>query len=73
MVSVAQLVERRFVVPEVVGSKPITRPTKLYKKVFTIIHDAHVAELVDALVLGTSAARRGGSIPSMRTKLKLLF
>ena len=32
---------------------------------------AHVAELVDALVLGTSAARRGGSSPSMRTKFFL--
>ncbi len=29
---------------------------------------ADVAELVDALVLGTSAARRGGSSPFVRTK-----
>ena len=29
---------------------------------------ADVAELVDALVLGTSVLRRGGSIPSIRTK-----
>ena len=29
---------------------------------------AHMVELVDTLVLGTSAARCGGSTPSMRTK-----
>ena len=29
---------------------------------------ADVAELVDALVLGTSAERRGGSSPFIRTK-----
>ena len=29
--------------------------------------DAGVAELVDVLDLGSSAARRGGSIPSART------
>ena len=28
---------------------------------------AHMVELVDTLVLGTSAARCGGSTPSMRT------
>ncbi len=29
---------------------------------------AHMVELVDTLVLGTSAVRCGGSTPSMRTK-----
>ncbi len=32
---------------------------------------ADVAELVDALDLGSSALRRGGSSPSIRTKLNL--
>lgn len=31
-------------------------------------HHADVAELVDALDLGSSAERRGGSSPSIRTK-----
>ncbi len=34
---------------------------------------AGVAELVDALDLGSSAARRGGSSPSTRTKAKVLL
>ena len=33
---------------------------------------AHMVELVDTLVLGTSAARCGGSTPSMRTKILLI-
>ncbi len=33
---------------------------------------ADVAELVDALDLGSSAERRGGSSPLIRTKLKTL-
>ena len=35
-------------------------------------HYAGVAKLVDAPDLGSGAARRGGSSPSTRTKLKLL-
>ena len=33
--------------------------------------NAHMVELVDTLVLGTSAERCGGSTPSMRTKINL--
>lgn len=46
MVSVAQLVEPRIVVPVVVGSSPIVHPN--------ILGFAKVAELVDALDLGSS-------------------
>ncbi len=57
MVNVAQLVEPRFVVPVVVGSSPIVHPIK----------DAKVAELVDALDLGSSGATRESSSLSFRT------
>ena len=43
--NVAQLVEPRIVIPVVVGSIPIVHPKKYY---------ARVAELVDALDLGSS-------------------
>ena len=56
MVSIAQVVERRIVVPVVAGSNPVTHPYKY----------AGVAELADALDLGSSALRRGGSIPFTR-------
>ena len=72
MVSVAQLVERRIVIPVVAGSNPVVHPTLASSastdmhilsrhccRDFAIISDlgcttARVAELVDALVLGTS-------------------
>ena len=34
---------------------------------------AHMAELADALDLGSSVSRRGGSSPSMRTILSRMF
>ena len=37
---------------------------------YEIIVEADVAELVDALDLGSSAARHGGSSPSIRTNYK---
>ena len=56
MVGVAQLVEPRIVIPVVVGSSPIVHPT-----------NADVAELVDALDLGSSAERCGSSSLPVRT------
>ena len=56
MVGVAQLVEPRIVIPVVVGSSPISHP------IF-----AEVAELVDALDLGSSIARCESSSLSFRT------
>ena len=45
--------------------------------IFAISFDADVVELVDTLDLGSSAARRGGSTPFIRTlkqlQLELLF
>ena len=35
--------------------------------IFAIHYDADVVELVDTLDLGSSAARRGGSTPFIRT------
>ncbi len=35
---------------------------------YYVLRPADVAELVDALVLGTSAARRGGSSPFIRIR-----
>ena len=46
MVGVAQLVERRVVAPAVAGSSPVSHPT---------FRHAGVAELADALDLGSSA------------------
>ena len=61
MVGVAQLVEPRIVIPVVVGSSPIVHPI-----------NADVAELVDALDLGSSAARCGSSSLPVRTKINSL-
>jgi hypothetical protein len=83
MVSVAQLVEPRVVIPVVVGSSPIVHPMN-YIKVRFIVKDhlslyktkllidnptliAKVAELVDALDLGSSGATRESSSLSFRT------
>ena len=57
MVGVAQLVEPRVVIPVVVGSSPIVHPSSIAK----------VAELVDALDLGSSGATRESSSLSFRT------
>ena len=78
MVIVAQLVEPRIVIPVVVGSSPISHPsltffrfigvgfiTKFYDRLKSCC--AKVAELVDALVLGTSVLRRESSSLSFRT------
>ena len=88
MVGVAQLVERRIVIPVVVGSSPIVHPicpfliADFLSVAPTISATSHfqaslpadilatvakVAELVDALVLGTSVARRESSSLSFRT------
>jgi hypothetical protein len=83
MVSVAQLVEPRVVIPVVVGSSPIVHPiynenlrfiTKdhlsLYKTELLIDNPtliAKVAELVDALDLGSSGATCESSSLSFRT------
>ena len=79
MVIVAQLVEPRIVIPVVVGSSPISHPS-LFLTVqvqcagrYYAFYDrlksccAKVAELVDALVLGTSVLRRESSSLSFRT------
>jgi hypothetical protein len=81
MVSVAQLVEPRVVIPVVVGSSPIVHPISeviprlrfhlsLYK--ISLLFDnstlfAKVAELVDALDLGSSGVTRESSSLSFRT------
>ena len=84
MVSVAQLVEPRVVIPVVVGSSPIVHPSiskiisclasrlapSLYKTLLVINNStlfAKVAELVDALDLGSSGATRESSSLSFRT------
>ena len=70
MVGVAQLVEPRIVIPVVEGSNPFVHPsffvilekiTACYKRC------ARVAELVDALDLGSSVLRRESSSLSSRT------
>ncbi len=63
MVGVAQLVEPRIVIPVVVGSSPIVHPISSS----SCSEDARVAELVDALVLGTSGVTRESSSLSFRT------
>ena len=79
MVGVAQSVELRIVIPAVEGSIPFAHPifkqgfTKLIvyfvKKWFKIqkVDKAKVAELVDALDLGSSVLRRESSSLSFRT------
>lgn len=59
MVGIAQLVEPRVVIPVVVGSSPIIHPNFIFAK---------VAELVDALDLGSSGVTRESSSLSFRTK-----
>ena len=49
------------------SSKPALIDTPIMVKLIDSSY-AHMVELVDTLVLGTSAARCGGSTPSMRTK-----
>ena len=61
---------------EVAGSKPVTRPTSPGMAAFRhalprVLHAAGVAELVDALDLGSSGENRGGSSPSARTNLSV--
>ena len=72
MVSVAQLVEPRVVIPVVVGSSPIAHPITMPAMVGSPQRDdgmsvAKVAELVDALDLGSSGATRESSSLSFRT------
>ena len=86
MVSVAQLVELRIVIPAVVGSSPIVHPIVFNGPLAQLAeqltlnqrvvgsnptrptsHLARVAELVDALVLGTSGVTRGSSSLPFRT------
>ncbi len=83
MVGVAQLVEPRVVIPVVVGSSPIVHPnskktyclyprftTNLYKTMLLFDNStryAKVAELVDALDLGSSGVTRESSSLSFRT------
>jgi hypothetical protein len=62
MVIVAQLVEHRFVAPEVAGSSPVDHPSK------SVYATASVVKLVDTRDLGSRAERRGGSSPSARTE-----
>ena len=74
MVGVAQLVEPRVVIPVVVGSSPIVHPnTKGRLIVSSTIQIAKVAELVDALDLGSSGVTRESSSLSFRTNLDLPF
>ena len=73
MVGVAQLVEPRIVIPVVVGSIPIVHPSlsplkkavRSWRKSFSLF--AKVAELVDALDLGSSVFWRESSSLSFRT------
>ncbi len=68
MVGVAQLVEPRVVIPVVVGSSPIVHPNEEGRLiVFCSIQIAKVAELVDALDLGSSGVTRESSSLSFRT------
>ncbi len=63
MVAVAQLVESRIVIPVVVGSSPIGHPKFGSKE---LVQYAKVAELVDALDLGSSGATCESSSLSFR-------
>ncbi len=68
MVGIAQLVEPRIVIPVVVGSNPITHPIiRLHCSSNAAKKFAEVAELVDALDLGSSIARCESSSLSFRT------
>ncbi len=76
MVSVAQLVEPRIVIPVVVGSSPIVHPNlnlwETFPSIAVAMHGkvlcARVAELVDALDLGSSGVTRESSSLSFRTR-----
>ena len=74
MVGVAQLVEPRIVIPVVVGSIPIVHPSlRAYQNLEDLWLGwflAKVAELVDALDLGSSVERRESSSLSFRTTTK---
>lgn len=61
--SLAQLVEHLTFNQRVTGSSPVS--------LILIVEIAGVAELADALDLGSSAARRGGSSPFTRTCKRL--
>ena len=67
MVGVAQLVELRIVIPAVVGSIPIVHPS--WFGGWSGSQCAKVAELVDALDLGSSIERCESSSLSFRTSL----
>jgi hypothetical protein len=73
MVGVAQLVEPRVVIPVVVGSSPIVHPRFIELIVILLILKfsifAKVAELVDALDLGSSRVTCESSSLSFRTIL----
>lgn len=66
MVTVAQLVESRIVIPVVAGSSPVGHP-KYSGLSLEVVKIARVAELVDALASGVSAFGCGGSSPPLRT------
>ena len=68
MVDVAQLVEPRVVIPVVVGSSPIVHPRFMSYNIL-VYQFAKVAELVDALDLGSSGVTRESSSLSFRTSL----
>ncbi len=56
-----------------IRKKIFTRYIEILRNYFKFafsFEQADVAELVDALDLGSSAARRGGSTPSIRTIIK---
>ena len=67
MADVAQLVEPRIVIPVVAGSNPVSRPIFLNLRTGCLSKYAEVAELVDALDLGSSIVRCESSSLSFRT------
>jgi hypothetical protein len=83
MVGVAQLVEPRVVIPVVVGSSPIVHPiTHLIIHIAfdksSLLNDnstlfAKVAELVDALDLGSSGVTCESSSLSFRTSFFCIY
>ena len=78
MVGVAQLVELRIVIPAVAGSIPVAHPNSrhLYGvNRFVVVYsykNAKVAELVDALDLGSSIVRCESSSLSFRTTFSVV-
>ncbi len=75
LVGVAQLVELRIVIPAVAGSIPVAHPNfrvfSVNSKIesFDVVRHARVAELVDALDLGSSILGCESSSLSFRTIL----